>query len=427
MPVQVIDKKQELIQQTKLISVVFNYLKGASIDETRIILNEQCVTSDAKNLFESLKIDKETLDGLLVMLCVPEEAQPNYTTETNFFDLLTQLQLDGYRHNHLAYLLKLINQAKYSRPWHIHVAVITFLTTTISILCYVSPSFAEFLEKQFMRLAPYLLHWIEKTFSIFRNLPLVGMTYSAAKLLSNLYKTTFHGSTNYTQKLTTLCFQTFSGGFSLAGYVLSYLASGAATPLAGVFFVGSSVVDIIESFVTFYLIKSKSIIKTPPKSVESFEWRANTLCLETQRAHANHAVWVNALAAIAIAAAIAVWSFAPPSIPLILGCVLFMSSINYIKTSSIDNLDATYAKKLQGNIEEIASKTEMETSSLSPQEKETRKAEMQCAVLTKENQKLKKEIEELKTDPRFFQPSRAASTVASSNLDLQMSAPLRCA
>ena len=148
---------------------------------------------------------------------------------------------------------------------------------------------------------------------------------------------------------------------------------------------------------------------------------------ETQRAHANHAVWVNALAAIAIAAAIAVWSFAPPSIPLILGCVLFMSSINYIKTSSIDNLDATYAKKLQGNIEEIASKTEMETSSLSPQEKKTRKAEMQCAVLTKENQKLKKEIEELKTDPRFFQPSRAASTVASSNLDLQMSAPLRCA
>ena len=409
----------------KLIDIVFNYLKGESIASVRIKLEELCTTADAKVLFKNKKINKDILEGLLILLCVPEEARQNYTIDNDFFELLTQLHLDGYRHNHLSYLIKLIELAKYPRSWHIQVAIITFFTTALGLICYISPAFAEMLETQFFRITPFIFHWLEKTFSILRNLPLVGMTYAAVKLISTIYKTIFHGSTNISQKLTTLSFQLFSGGFSLAAYVLSYFAAGVATPLAGAFFVSSAVVDIIESLFTSYLINKKTTpANLTSQEKSSFEFLTNKKCLEIQKEHAKRAVWINTVAAIAIAIAIAIWSFATPSISLILGCVLFMSAVNYVKTSSIEKLDTTYAKKLQANIEDIATRSNMEPSSLSPLEQKALKTEALCVKLTEENTQLKRRLTDYQTRLRLFQPVpelRAESTDSLSSDEEQMS------
>lgn len=383
---------------SELIEIVYSYLKGDNLNIIRIKLEEQCDTVDAIVLYQNQPLNQSEREGILGLLYVPKAQYKNYVAIDRLYPLLAQLQLDGHGHNHLDYLLKLINEARYKRSWHIPVAILTFMSTLLGGLIYLNPSVARSIETLYSRIAPYLLNWLDKTFSLLRNLPLLGMTYSLGKLLSNLYKTLFHGATNTHQKLTTLTFQVFSGGLSLAGYVLSYLAAGVATPLAGMLFVSSALVDIVESWYIYYSIQNKP--RPPTPTINTFESRANELCLRNQKEHASNTVWINVGAALFIAGAIAVWCFAPPSLPLILGCVLFISAISYIKSASLDLLNARYAKELQLHIKAI--RDPMEFQSQSPQTQQVFQLQKKDIRQTDEIRQLKKRVGELEHELTFF-------------------------
>lgn len=348
--------------------IISAYLKGMDLEMVQACLNsiprhpKHKDVKDARQFYQNYDIgsglkDNSRKENILSLLKVSidemsEETKANYQSIQTLLPFIEQLQKDGYGHGHLNHLLKLIDQTKYNTSWHVPIAVTTFFTTFIVILSYISPWFSKFLERLFEQLLPIVLHWLERTFSILRNLPLVGMVYTGFKLLSNLYKTIFHGSNNHTQKFTALFFLISSGGFALAGYMLAYFAAGTATVLASSLFVISEAVNIVESWYTYYTIMDKK----PSKFVnghKAFEPHADQLRLQYQQKYAREAVWRNVLAAVATTAAIYVWSFFPPSIPLILGCVLFISTVSYLKTAFLERLEKKYASELQTQIQKL--------------------------------------------------------------------------
>ncbi len=342
-------------QQQALTTLVYDYLQGEKIPLVRSFLDKNCAEQkqDANILYEAVPVHPVTAQRLFVLLHVPKEKQSTYANVQTLLTLLTSLHQDGYAHDHLAYLLGLIEQTKYKRSGRTLLMFGALLSTGLGGVFYLKPDYFNALNQLITAILPRIvLGWLKKTFSLLRNLPLLGIVYTCSSLISHTYRTVYYGGSNFSQKWAAFSFKATSISLSLAGYVLCFLAAGVATPVSGILFITSSTIDVAESFFTFYLINQKPRPKR--ESLEkTWEALADHTRNENQQQRASQSIWVKLTAATLITAAVTIWCVFPPSLFIMLSCMAFITLVGFIKSAMVERIDTAAATALQASLASI--------------------------------------------------------------------------
>jgi hypothetical protein len=341
-------------QQERAINSVFDYLHGASVPVIHALLEENCnkIKQSSKETYQLIQVSPEVRQRLFSLLLVPKNKQKCYNNTTSLRVLLTRLDQDGYGHNHLVHLLHLINTTKQKQAWLPALMTSLLSLTGLGVFFYIKPGYFKTAYQFLLTHVPRLLKGLMKTFSILRNVPLLGMAYSSASLIWHGLQTFYYGTSNLSPKLTSMFFSTLTHGLSIAGYALCFMASGVATPLTSMLFVMSASVDMVRSLVNYGMLRQKAY--PPLGSLENtWEAHADHARQKTQRNHAVDALWTNFMIALLSTAVITTWCFFPPSIVLTLGCMSAILLMKFVKSIIMNHLNEKHAVTLQTRLQLI--------------------------------------------------------------------------
>jgi hypothetical protein len=345
------------LQKSKLIKTVYAYLNGGDTGQIRTTLAQLCndTESDAKSLYQSILTYPDIEDTLFDMLRVPKDKQKNYRDKINLFSLLTHLHQDGWGHGHLSFLLTLINDTTYHHYRGTKSSILSsIMLINTGAFFYRYPQYFHNTLRFISTVLPrIILEWVKKTFSILQNITFIGMSYTTFMFLIFLYKTFYHGLSNLNQKLTAVFFRGSATGLSMAGYILCFLAAGVATPLTGILFISGSAIDVVESVISYLMIRLKPMSK---KDVHNQTWHdiADQARQESQRKQAGKSVWIKLSAALIVTAIVAIWCFFPPSLVLTLTCMAAISVIGVVKSLILSSIESKYTEKLQKTLQTAA-------------------------------------------------------------------------
>jgi len=270
-----------------------------------------------------------------------------------FYDLLTCLYHDG--HEHLEPLLKLIGKTTPERnlaPYYFLGAV---GTVAFALFLSFKQNYVDATIDWIVKTFPSAMRWVEKTFSLLKNIPLIGLVYSSLSLITSWYTTFTNGTTTPASKVQNLLFKTVTKGLTITAYTLCFLAAGPITAAAAILFVVSSGLELLKVAFTWY--KSKKALKTLEQNTPPSDHSWGVLA-EHERAKNLHKrslrfVFTAFCAAILSTAAVAVWCFFPPSIIVTISCIAFLTLIGFAKHSVLSSINERYDNKLQENLSEI--------------------------------------------------------------------------
>jgi hypothetical protein len=353
-------------QRDDLKKIVLDYLvHGSDLDNVGWLLKNRSTKyknnfSSCKKLFQAVPISvKEALDDPLIIAILASTEDPDgdknarlrrklLNKSRNLFELLTNIY---HRGNHqLGHLLKLIESTYPQRNWTLSFILGAFLTAGFAGVFYFKPEYGDNILSWLRQTFPTVLKWIGKTFSLLKNIPLLGVAWHAAFLIGDWIYTFKKGTATF--KLNRLLFNTLNAGFIITAYSLTYLAMGIMTaPAAILLILGSGTIDVLGSaFNLWYVPKPIPLSKEQKESwkhVAAYE-RANNLYRQLWRSF-----WVKLGAAILITAAVILWYSLPPTLILSLSCLVFgwlvtLARVSILRTSKIE-----HAQKLQASIHAI--------------------------------------------------------------------------
>ena len=153
----------------------------------------------------------------------------------------------------------------------------------------------------------------------------------------------YDGVSHASQTWTAFAFKAASISASLAGYVVCLLAAGVANPVTSMLFITSSIIDVAESFFTFYMINQRpSPTSDSPDQVMRYQ---------AQQQRAAHTLWVKLIAATLITAAVTIWCVCPPSLLIMLSCMASIHLVGFIKCAIIEHINSKSAISLQESLE----------------------------------------------------------------------------
>lgn len=332
-------------QQDILSEIVTSYLRGEEISSIRSRLRAVCSEKkqNASALYREITASPEITKNLYPLLQVPGEKQDSYGNNQTLLTLLTRLNKDGHDYDHLAYLLGLIDQTKYTRSWRNTLIVGALLSVGLGGFFYLKPDYFHTLQHLITVILPrFVLAWLEKTFSLLRNIPLIGIVYTSSSLIWQTIQMLYYGVSHASQTWTAFAFKTASISASLAGYVVCLLAAGVANPVTSMLFITSSIIDVAESFVTFYMINQR-----PCPTSDSPE---QVMRYQAQQQRAAHTLWVKLTAATLITAAVTIWCVCPPSLLIMLSCMASIHLVGFIKCAIIEHINSKSAISLQKSL-----------------------------------------------------------------------------
>jgi hypothetical protein len=284
-------------------------------------------------------------------LHVSLKEQKQYQHEKNLSTLLIRLHQDGHDHQHLAFLLDLLQTSRYTPAQKHHWGRWAMSALVIGVGTYLNrqrlADIGQFLTSTLPKM---IATWLEKRASLlFRGYPLAGAAATLVSLLWAIYTTFYHGFTNLTQKATSLFFKVLSKGLTFAAYVVCFFAAGVPTPLTGWLFVAGTAIDMADVLTSFIFLTLKHA-KHKTSDSPSWHTQADDIRRENQREHAKEAVWVKLTASFLTTITVAIWCFAPPSIPITLACIGAMMLIGLAKSNMMGYINTKYANLLQTSL-----------------------------------------------------------------------------
>ena len=335
-------------QQDLLSDIVMQYLSGAEISSIRahLIAASSEKKQDARALYNDRPASLAIRTTLYSLLRVPEEQQLSYPEDLKLLTLLSRLNIDGHDYDHLAYLLGLIDETTYKRSWRNELIVGALLSVGLAGLFYLKPDYFYRLQDLITVILPrVVLAWLEKTFSLLRNIPLIGIVYTSSSLIWQTIQMLYYGVSHASQTWTAFAFKAASIIASLAGYVVCLLAAGVANPVTSMLFITSSIIDVAESFFTFYMINQR------PSPNEDFP--EQVMRYQAQQQRATHTLWVKLTAATLITAAVTIWCVCPPSLLIILSCMASIHLVGFIKWAIVEQIDKKACISLQKSLKTV--------------------------------------------------------------------------
>lgn len=352
--------------QEELLMIVIDYLHKGS-DVIKIKENLQNLRDKQKEkrslsgrmLCELTPINatenKRFIRAILGNLGLSDEEQAQYLAKrpaANLYQLLSNLYNDDpVRYNHLRRLLVEINQLKPPRNWALISSLGALLSAAVGAALFYRQDYAEIIENWAHRTMPTIFDWLSKTFSLLRNLPILGMVLQSIGL-AWAFITTFANSTNNTEyKLSRLFFKTLAASLSIGAYALMYLAAGLTTPLAAGLFIASSAIGLLKSLYTLFQTRSDYV--DPTTLAQTYEHIAANERVGNMLTRNRRTFGVQFLAAALTTAAVATMCILPPSLIIFLSCMAFMILVEQVRSTLTANIHDTCDIELQERIHQL--------------------------------------------------------------------------
>ena len=343
-----------VLQQRTLVQLVYQYLQGAAIADIQLTLTKLSNKTHCggRYLYQQIKTTAIIRQRVFDALTIPPKEKAKYHQHDTLFSLLQRLHHDGYGHNHLEYLLKLINETHPQQFW-LRIGMVSALTLSISsYFLYTQQNIMVWLYDVSKLLLPNMvLDWLKTSISLLKNIPILGIIYHSSLLLSQLYNTFYYGFANLNQKLTTSLFALLTKGAAISANLITILAAGVVTPTAGVLFVFSAMIEVAESIVHFISIMQQPLAE---KRYPTHGQKTNQIRQENQKQLVSNTLIIKVSAAILTSIAIAIWCFYPLSFGLVLGVIAAMILISTIKYLIINRIEANHLTQLQHDLQHYA-------------------------------------------------------------------------
>ncbi len=347
--------------------IVLDYLRGEAVNVIKVRLQTECVDIRCKDLYKSVRLtnsdeneenpaDDTYMDAILNCLNISKQNYPEILEQlqpANLYNLLTYLYHHG--NHHAGHLLSLIENTKPSANWTTTFLLGAFFSASLALIYQLNQDFFETVGRWLQRTFPFVIDWIGQTFSLLRNVPLLGIISNGIGLVINWYQTFTNGITPTALKLDRLIFKTLTAGLTIAAYTLSYLAEGAMAATAAILFVLSSSVDLFKSLYIFFKDKYalSELGEEAPAKDASPEIQAQYARAQDLYDSSLKSVWVRLGAALVSTAAVAVWSFFPPNFVITFTCLTLITLTSLAKRSILASMSESQAQALQKTIGQI--------------------------------------------------------------------------
>ncbi|WP_133129939.1 hypothetical protein [Legionella yabuuchiae] len=346
-------------QAEPLQDIALRYVQGEPLEVIAVRLQAESskLKLSCKELYKSLSVknfNNPYIIAFLKSLNIKKsptgevgEFETFITNSASFYDLLVNLNYAGY--HHVECLLKLIDKAHPPRNTALLFSLVSLFSAGLVTLFHFKKDF-------FVTLLEWGLsgiHWLGRTFSILKNIPLLGMLYNSLDLLSSWIVMAFKKTQPARQRVYDLLFKTVQSALTITAYGLMFLAGGTlAFPIA-ILFILSAATDVLKSL--FILYKNYRDLNNITKPEDDASWesiaeyeRAKNLLQSTVRS-----VWLKLGIAMLITAAVIVWCLSPPSLILSVVCCAFICLLTLSSISFSNVIKHSYAQKLQESIANI--------------------------------------------------------------------------
>ncbi|HHF7344372.1 TPA: hypothetical protein ACPSKB_000776 [Legionella feeleii] len=349
--------------------IVLRYLQGANLDLTKESLERECLELNypCQDLFEFIELKDENDPLILAILgsLAVKKNRPNdaskadsktegayeklFANSKNLYELLTHLYHDG--HHHLGYLLKVIDKTKPSYLW----TLIAGALSSIGLGSWAYNSGAGHAILIWIeRIAPPLIHWLSKSVSILRNMPLLGVIYNTLTLSWIWRSTLAYGTTTNPRKVYYLFFETLAKTLTIIAYLLALMAIAHMTIIPACLFIASSFSDVVKSVCSLFInYQQKKTIDFVIDRSAPWEKQAQQRRSINLIERSSETVWVKLFAAGLTTTTVAFMCLIPPSLFLSASCLTVMALVFLAKHSLLASVHELFAVKLQVSISEI--------------------------------------------------------------------------
>ncbi len=304
--------------------------------------------------FQTIRLTKSILASLNIKKSTDSSIEGTYEKalkkSNNLYDLIKILSDDGY--GQMEYLLEeLIKTIKPRRNWPLIYLVSAGVSAVVGGLTYAFRQPLAVLWQWLSSTFPLAMNWVGRTFSILRNIPLLGIIGNGLILTWDWYNTLAYGTNIPSRKLYNLLFKTLATGLTISAYTLSFLAAGIITIPAAILFVLGSTTKVFKGGYNWW----RSARPVKPDNIEAAEWEVLAQYEREANLHqrSKYSALANIGAAVLTTIAVGIWNFSPPGLIVTIFCVSFISLITLAEWTLLSNINESSAYRLQTSIEKI--------------------------------------------------------------------------
>ncbi len=310
--------------------------------------HEQLGGKDAITLYNEAHISQKNAAKLISLLRV---SQPFEEPGTLFGWVKTLSQKD-YAHRHLEDFYHLLKQIKPRKSWTNQLLAASIGTALSGTYLYLFPEQMQTLEKVWANTIPIVSQFLQATFSVLQNIPLLLLLYNLicipAQAYHSIFNDTFRSLPKRLQKWVT---GTLPAVLSLISYGICYATEGVFTPTAVAFFIAASLVSVTHSLFNFYNLKPTG---NKPSSNEPLAIQLEYARQKERRARTAQTIAVNLAASIFISICVIFWCVLPPSFLVMMGSILFINLVNFTKKAALNRIHTKGSETLQKELYKVS-------------------------------------------------------------------------
>ncbi len=297
-------------------------------------------------LYNEAAVSETELARLTQLLCISE----TFNQTDNLFGWVKTFSQKNYGHRHLEDFHHLIKHITPQQSWAMTLVFLTLGTAISGIYLTLIPEHMRALETLVIELMPIITSFLQTTFSVLRNIPLLLIIYNAICIPLRTYHSIFNDTFRSPEKrLQKWAAAVLPPIFSLTSYYLCYAANGVFTPLAVVFFIASSFIGVVDGLFNFYQLKE---LGHQPAETEPLEIKLDFIRQEARLGRTKQTITVNLIASILISVNVILWALLPPSFFTMISSIIFINLVGFTKSAMLNRIHRKDAEHLQRKLEE---------------------------------------------------------------------------
>jgi hypothetical protein len=384
-----------------LFEILHDHLTGVGQGILRARLAELCNDEkhggkSALTLYQDARISAHHAAKLKKLLCVNTEI----TEPESLFDWIKTLSQNNYGHRHLEDFYYLLQEVNPRKSWATPLFLTTLATGLGATYLYFMPAQLKAFEGLISQALQIAGKFLEKTFSVLKNIPLVLLIYNAARIPLQTYHSLVHDTfRTLPKRLQKWGAGTLPSVFSLISYALCYVAGGVFTPLAVGFFIASSLVAVVSSL---FNLRQLKLLEEKPALDAPLEIQLDYLRQEERQNRTKNTILVNFLSSASISAVVILWALLPPSFLVMVGSIMLINLVGFTKNAMLNRFHTKGAEHLQKTLHAVTRDDEaLQQATPTPSTETTHDLLEETKALRTEVSSLREEIKSCS----FFRPA----------------------
>ena len=310
--------------------------------------NDRQEGKKALTLYKEAHLSADNASKLKTLLLVSD----NMDEPNTLFDWIKVLSQKNYSHRHLEDFFHLIKEVKPQKNWTVPLFITTLATALGGIYLNSMPSQMRAIEAFISKMIPAISTFLQNTFSVLKNIPLVLFVYTILRIPRQAYHSIYHDIFRSPDKRTLKwAAGTLPATLTLISYALCYQANGVFTPLAMTCFITSSLIGVIHSLINFRLLEHTTDM---PLKTATLEKKLDYIRQEERQQRTKQTIKVNFFASALVSICVILWGLLPPSPVIMLGSILFINLVGTTKNTILNRIHTKGAESLQKDLLDVS-------------------------------------------------------------------------